>query len=240
MKKKPKVCVYTAIYGGYDELKEQPEQTLDCDFLCFTDNPSMQAKGWEIVCAPGEIGMHPRIQAKYYKLMNHEFFAPAGRWRQFFNRTANLRRYDITIWIDGSIKIKSETFVEEMIGFLGKYGMAMFVHPVRSCIYDEEKVCRDILKYQGFPLREQVTSYRLRGYPEQHGLMAAGIIARDMRKRKLHKINQEWWQENLHWTYQDQLSLPFVLWKNNYGYDPVNLNLWDNHLFELTAHHSEL
>ena len=25
----------------------------------------------------------------------------------------------------------------------------------------------------------------------------------------------DWWEENLMYSYQDQLSLPYVLWKNN-------------------------
>jgi hypothetical protein len=69
--------------------------------------------------------------------------------------------------------------------------------------------------------------------------MAAGIIVRDMNNKKVTTINKAWWRENLRWTFQDQLSLPYVLWKHNYGYDPIHLNLWDNHLFELVPHHSD-
>ena len=240
LKNRPTICIYTAIYGDYDDLKEQPRQTLDCDFLCFTDNSSVQARGWEVAYRPGAPEMHPRMQAKYYKLMNHKIFAPPRRWWPFNGGTGR-RRYDFTIWIDGSVRLKSESFVEEMIGFLGKYGMAMFVHPERDCIYAEAQVCLhpDFLKYRGLPIREQVESYKFEGYPEHNGLMAAGLILRDMRRRELHQINEDWWQENLRWTYQDQLSLPYVLWKNSYGYDPINLNLWGNHLFDLTAHHSD-
>jgi hypothetical protein len=66
--------------------------------------------------------------------------------------------------------------------------------------------------------------------------MAAGLIARDMQVAKLQKINTDWWQENVKWSYQDQISLPYVLWKNNYGYDKMNLCLWQNDLFDLLNH----
>ncbi len=38
MAKPVRVCIYTAICGDYDKLKPQPNQTVECDFLCFTDN----------------------------------------------------------------------------------------------------------------------------------------------------------------------------------------------------------
>lgn len=37
MSKTSEVCIYTAIYGGYDDLMEQPKQSIDCDFVCFSD-----------------------------------------------------------------------------------------------------------------------------------------------------------------------------------------------------------
>ena len=241
MNKKPKVCIYTAIYGDYDVLKEQPQQTLDCDFLCFTDSSAISGVNqWEIVNEAGDSSVHPRMQAKYYKLMNHKIFSSGKRWWSNFLKAPNLRQYDVTIWIDGSIKLKTDTFAEEMISFLGDYGMAMFVHPERNCIYDEAEFCCDYPKYRNLPMVEQVAHYRSKGYPVKNGLMAAGVITRNMHMRGLNKINQDWWQENLSWTYQDQLSLPYVLWGNKLGYDQINLDLWNNHLFELIGHKSEL
>jgi len=234
-----KVCIYTAIFGNYDDLKEQPEQTVPCDFICFTDSPTLQAPGWEIRRIKGNPRLHPRLQAKYYKLMCHRLFRAQGAWGSDFLRNPKTC-YDITIWIDGSIAIESSRFAEEVVSCLDRYGMAMVVHPDRDCIYDEVSVCRDFPKYRNLPLQKQADYYKKKGYPEKNGLMAAGLIARDMRKKKLTTINRQWWNENLRWTYQDQLSLPFILWKNRYGYDPINLNLWNNHLFSVKDHHSHL
>lgn len=239
-----RVCIYTAIYGGYDDLKEQPEQTTACDFVCFTDNPDLKAKGWRVrhLRVKHVDAMHPRMQAKYPRTMNHDLFAPptSNLFTLARQRLHGITRYDYTIWIDGSVKILTEKFAGEMISYVGEYGMAMFIHPDRDCIYDEVDECWDYQKYRGWPLRQQVEHYRSQGYPEHNGLMATGLIVRDMRKEKVRKINEDWWRENVRWTYQDQLSLPYVLWKNNYDYDKINLSLWKNHLFELIPHHSWL
>jgi hypothetical protein len=238
MSRAGKVCIYTAIFGGYDDLKEQPEQTIDCDFVCFSDRSLPETHGWRVVRQQGIRNLHPRLQAKYYKLMHHRLFIPHFHQFPFFGN--KLHDYTASIWIDASVKLRSPYFAEEMVASLGRYGMAMFIHPDRSCIYDEATLCCDFPKYCGLPLLEQVEHYRRKGYPEKNGLMAAGIIVRETGKRELSRVNQEWWKENLRWSYQDQLSLPYVLWKLRYGYDPINLNLWENHLFELIPHHSHL
>ena len=39
-----RVCIYTAIYGGYDDLKPAATQSIPTDFFCFTDSPSIHPK----------------------------------------------------------------------------------------------------------------------------------------------------------------------------------------------------
>jgi hypothetical protein len=238
-----RVCVYTAIYGGYDDLKPFVAQTVECDWLCFTDRPErLDAGQWRIIRAPRPEA-HPRMQAKYFKLMSHEAF-PGGRLaRRYEPLGAILKRrpkYDALIWIDGCLRIKCPTFVEEFVGHIRDNGWAMFVHPDRGCIYDEATTCITMLKYQGLPVIEQVEAYRAQGYPERNGLMACTLIARSAQDKRLASINSWWWRENQGWTYQDQLSLPYVLWRLGADYDKVRLNLWDNHWFDRLAHASEL
>ena len=112
----------------------------------------------------------------------------------------------------------------------------MFIHPERDCIYDEADFCCDWPLYKSYPLKEQVAYYKNQGFPDNAGLMACGVIVRDMSNPKIKSIEKQWWQENIKWSYQDQLSLPYLLWKNNQSYDQIDLNLWDNHLFRIHPH----
>lgn len=41
------IAVYTAIYGGYDPLREQPE-IPGVEYICFTDDPTLKAKPWRV------------------------------------------------------------------------------------------------------------------------------------------------------------------------------------------------
>src|SRR5207253_2582285 len=41
--RKQTVVVYTAIFGGYDELHDPCEQLPGVDYVCFTDNPRLKS-----------------------------------------------------------------------------------------------------------------------------------------------------------------------------------------------------
>jgi hypothetical protein len=114
----------------------------------------------------------------------------------------------------------------------------MFPHPERGCIYDEVVQSATMRKYQAQPIHEQAASYRTEGYPAQNGLMACGLIARRARA-DLGGINEMWWRENLRWSYQDQLSLPVVLWRMGRGFDRIEKNLWHNDLIAWHGHKTQ-
>ena len=78
------MCVYTAIYGKYDNLKPFPQQTIDCDFICFTDGTAKPMPGWRLIRSLRRKSDHPRMRAKYWKLLSHRVF-PAGRLAPRYN-----------------------------------------------------------------------------------------------------------------------------------------------------------
>lgn len=235
-----RVCIYTAIFGDYDDLKPVPDQFVDCDFLCFTDDfPAREASGWRLIRSGRHAAWHPRMRAKLFKLMSHRI-SSHGRLAWRYNPlAASLDRspfHDVLIWIDASLRIKSRSFAEELIRHIGRDDWAMFVHPDRDCIHDEADLSVHLAKYRGLPIREQVEAYRRDGYPAKAGLYASGIIARSA---ALAPIHAAWWAETCRWTYQDQLSLPVVLWRLGAGCDLVRRNLWANDWFDCLPHRSE-
>jgi hypothetical protein len=206
-----RVAVYSAIFGGYDSLKQPVAQNVACDFICFTDSlPAGRNGAWQLVHVPtGNI--HPRMQAKYFKLMSHDVF-PDGRLARQYANSPETPQYDFTVWIDGRGQIVSETFIQDITAVVDESGWALFRHSRRDCIYDEAEVSLQYKKYHTVPIREQVESYRQQGHPAHGGLYECGIIARrEPLFPRLREANVRWWEENLGWTYQDQLSLPVVL-----------------------------
>lgn len=156
----------------------------------------------------------PRLEAKYYKL-----HPPEG--------------YDYTIWVDGSVKITSRFFAEYMVG-QAKDKWALFQHPWRDCIYEEAKEAHDMAKYLDQPIMKQVESYRREGMPEHYGMPSCGIIARSKWGKE---INEAWWEENLKWTIKDQVSFPYVLWKQKKSVYICSEPLFGNGYFQIHANH---
>lgn len=216
-----KVAIYTSIFGGYDRLKLQP-RFPNVEYLCFT-NEKIEQAGWSVipVKTPEE---SPRISAKRPKTSPHWFLDPV---------------FDYSIWIDGSITIVSPDFVSRCLSSINKWGIACMAHPVGNCIFQEASGCAHMEKYRTQKVVEQAEHYRKLGYPSNNGLAACGIIARDMRNPKLRQIGDDWMYENLVWTYQDQISFPFVLWKNQHWFDKISFSYIDRSIFRLTDHTRE-
>ena len=48
-----KICFITAIFGGYEmSCKKFVNQTIETDFICFTDNNNIINNGWTIDTTP--------------------------------------------------------------------------------------------------------------------------------------------------------------------------------------------
>lgn len=234
-----RTCIYSAIYGRYDRLKKQPDQTIPVDFLCFTDCADLDQDGsWQVIRNIRR-PLSPRMRAKHLKILSHRIF-PRGRPNLLETFPTGIRRqlasYDYLIWIDGSVQITNPDFAETVIGNIRKSGWTMFSHPDRECIYDEASVSTKLEKYRDQPIAEQVESYRAEGYPERNGLMASGIIGRDARDERMVAINEMWWQENQKWTHQCQISLPVVLWRLGHSCDQIRANIWNNEWLRICEH----
>lgn len=239
-----RTIIYTAIVGNYDELNQPVVQDTDCDFICFTDSRLPARVGaWNVVHLKRQAGMSPRMQAKRFKLLSHRVF-PNGRLalRYRLRRGAwSLRnRYTGSIWVDGSVTIKSKSFARDHLAAAADAGWAMFRHPDRDCIFDEAAVGATMEKYRGLPVFEQVEAYRREGILAHSGLFACGIIARrEPLSDLLRRVNELWWEESMRWTCQDQLSLPYVLRNTGATVGIVPGNLWKNQWFDFSAHRTQ-
>lgn len=162
---------------------------------------------------PHDLGS-PRLEAKYYKM-----HPPEG--------------YDYTIWVDGSVRITSRFFAEYMVS-QAKDKWAFFPHPWRNCIYAEAEEAHNMKKYLDQPIMKQVNFYRSEGMPADYGMPSCGIIARSTWGQE---INEAWWNENLSWSIKDQVSLPYVLWKQKQTVYLCDVPLFGNGYFEIHANH---
>jgi hypothetical protein len=176
------------------------------DFVTFNQAPN-----------PGET---PRMASKRYKMLPHVY----------------LPEYEQTIWVDTTVRIISPTFVEEALACIEFTGMALWKHPDRDCLYQEAAVSIGMPKYAHEPLLHQAAAYHDAGMPAHWGLWAAGIMARRNDDSTVRALMGSWWAEILQWGIQDQVSLPYCLWKS--GWRPAEFpdGLYNNRWVGISAH----
>lgn len=216
-----KITVVSSLYGGYDQPTTPPVQDVECEWVLVTDQ-DYDVKPWRVVVEPRP-QLHPRLAAKVAKC-RPDLYAEA----------------DVYIWVDASFHIYSSDFVAWCAkSLLDTNGLiAQIPHPDRIRIVDEADVSSIMGKYGSLPVHAQVMHYLRNGYVDGWGLWATGLrVQRE--DPLLHEWGDAWLAEQVRWTYQDQLSEPYVLWK--YGIRPVDLDgpLRQNPRFGIKSHRDD-
>lgn len=184
--------LYSATFGGYDVVPELPHTPGVDDRVMFTDDPELEAPGWQVQVEKAVPGEHPRMSAKRYRMFPHVYLPDAAR----------------RVWMDASTTLLLPEAPDMALARLSRDGLALHVHPDRDCIYDEAVASMSMEKYADQPIAEQVACYRRSGHPKHWGLYACGVIASDHRADML---LEHWWSEVCAWSWQDQISFPVVL-----------------------------
>ena len=195
-----RTVVYTCITGGYEKLVA-PVKTPGFDYICFTDNPSLEPNGWEIRPMPeGLEGLTKVKQQRMVKVLPHKY----------------LPDYDISIWVDGAVIVKGN--IKEYLKTLDMTQYSVFIpeHPARKCIYAEKDACVKIRKIKGDEVAladKQMDRYKNEGFPANYGLVQTNVMIRQHNDRYSKDLMEKWWSELKDYSHRDQLSFNYALWK---------------------------
>lgn len=179
--------IYTAIFGGYDELCEPRRPVPNVQYICFTDNPYLKSKVWEIRYQKPQ--GDPLFQAKRIKFFAHEMV-----------------QCDVSLWIDGRITLQSLNGAFHQ----PRADVALRRHPLRNCIYDEAAHCKRVGRGDPSRIDAAIRRYRAEGYPPAVGLWFTGVILR-RHSPATKAFNVAWWKEMIRGSSRDQISFPVVL-----------------------------
>lgn len=171
-----KVAYITAMFGAYEmRLKPIHKQTMASDAFCFTDNIQLQPSvGWTIITDPYH-ETHPSKldNGQYYNSFakNKHPFNIAKYYKENFQNIPILRKYDVIVWIDGSLEIEFDGTSAWLYNKIRNKGekIILFHHEMRYGILAEEaQSCDELDKYNndkwlGFP---QPIQYGMKQYNE--------------------------------------------------------------------------
>lgn len=186
------ICAYSIISNDYDTVK--PTLSGIPHYL-FTDNPDIVAKGWTII--PIEKTEDCRLQRKI-KILGHEA----------------LDKYDVTIYIDASMSLKSS-----ITQLLRTYkGGLMIGHHKRNCVYAEGLEVKRQKKAAPDIVNKQIAEYFENNFPVAFGMYSSGFMIRDKSTKAMCEL---WYSKLEEHSHRDQLSLPWALWKTGLKPFPV-------------------
>lgn len=234
-----KIVIYTAIFGGKDNLIEPEFIPEGCDFVCFTDQ-DFKSDVWNVRKVKTEFN-DPVRNARMYKVLPHKY----------------LSEYEISIWIDGNLLLRG--YVNELINkYLKDYNLAIFDHnqhtkrwkklfwvknteDCRDCVYEEARFLLRMNsegKYKDDPelITKQVERYRREGYPEHNGLVVSMVILRKHNEKDVMQTMEAWWDEIQNGSRRDQLSFNYVAWKNKLDFVYMKGDSRRNKYFLHTQH----
>ena len=224
-----KLVIYTCITGGYDNLYLPEVLCPDADWICLCDDVSLfdGTEGiWQLRSLDCPIkGLNSIQRARFAKTNPHLYFPD----------------YEYSLWIDGNIKIVSNSFwdiISEKIESGVQF--STMCHLTRDCAYDEALVCLAAGKASFKPLFKAVRYLSSKGFPRHSGLCESNVILRAHNTKLVRALDEKWSELILKVCHRDQLSLPYCLWESGLEMDcllPKGINARNSEMFEYNPVH---
>lgn len=198
-----KIAVITANFGNYDSFKE-PNNIKNVelfDWFYFTDNTEITSNIYKIITKSYHSEQNKNVlKAKYYKVQHHQI--------DFLNK------YEYIIWHDASLNIQNTNFVHDILKLISSEpNMILFTHPCRKTVKEEVTILNTIKKFKDQDFTNQFEIYIKNGFIDDAGLYAMGFFCRKI-EPIINKLFDEWFTEINTYTVRDQVSFPYLLWKN--------------------------
>lgn len=192
--KRPERVVYTCLFGFSERFLDlhYPEDNRT-DFVCFTDDETLQSDFWSIVTVPKSL-LDPHRRSKSFKHRPHLLFP----------------NYESSLYIDNTVKLTAPP--QKFFELLNASGapMMMFDHPERQCIYAEAEIVKELQLDDERLIDSQMGYYRFLGYPSDNGLHATTVLLRKHGNKNLIQVMDEWHYQVLRFSKRDQLSFDVV------------------------------
>lgn len=220
-----KVLVITANLSGMDQSTiKHMIQDLDNKYLVsyieYTDDNF----------PPRVNSISPRLQAKIPKML---------AWECHPN-------HDMYIWIDGSYVLSHSKSILNLGSKMFSSNFSIVRHWQRSCIKDEYDFVVEqmnsgdnylISRYQNELMGEQVNAYLSDPNFKDNILLWGGLFSysRELVEAKP-EFFREWYYHCARYSVQDQLSLPYLLYKHKISPQILDVSYKNENLTSLTSH----
>lgn len=209
------LVVLTANLGNFDRVARPVEQSVACDWHCFTDEDF-----------PPIAGLSPRLQYRIPK--THGWQMKPG--------------YGLYIWLDGSMTLTRPDSVGWLLEQLGHNDIAFFHHPDRQTArqetnYLEARKEHPYIKsrYENGLHKEQMAEIEATSYGDDRLYASTAFVYRPT--RAVQAMMKEWLYTSVRYFTCDQVALPYLIWKYNLKVADIRLNPFKNPYLKIISKH---
>lgn len=190
-------CVYTAVFGAYDEIRPPLYKPPGVDFICFSDQP-IRAPGWmlKLVERPND---HPGLSNRRLKIIPYDYVG----------------EYRYSLYVDSNIQLLSDISLLHSHWLEGKPFVG-WLHSARSDVYDELETILIKNKHPPKGIIDQYSFFYSQKMPRHVGLIEASVLWRDHRAVKVQNLMRRWWAHLERFGYRDQPGLAYLLWREGF------------------------
>ena len=235
-----KICFITAIYGGYEKsCKPFVKQTIDTDFICFTDNNDIIKNNWIIDTTPYHLIYKSNIDDDTFinSLSNNKHtFNIAKYYKQSFSNIPILQKYDVIVWLDGTIKIIYDKVSEYILNNIYKEKIIGWHHEWRGGILSKEVEDSHFYRYTSTYWNDQQQPYQdidkqykcylddgyndlffksLNSRTPHMGVWITCFVAFLHKDKDIKNFLNLWYLQTLKHTTQDQIGFSYICQKTN-------------------------
>ena len=235
------ICFITAIYGNYEKsCKKFVSQTIDTDFICFTDNKDIISNGWIIDTTPYHLINKSKIDDNTFLnsiCNNKHTFNLAKYYKQSFLDIPILAKYDVIVWLDGTIEIiynKTSEYIlnniykTKIIGWHHEYRNGLLSSEVKASGYGD-RYCSTNYNGQIQPYQDVDKQYKcylddgyndlffknINSHTPHMGVWVTCFVAFLQKDTDVKNFLDLWYLQTLKYTTQDQIGFPYVCQKTN-------------------------
>jgi hypothetical protein len=243
---KSEIAVISANYGNYDKEIISLENIDNWDYFdwyYFTDITEIKSQYWKIINY--DYTNNHNIKINYFNNFN---MMKAKFYKVKMLDIDLLSKYKYILWTDGSLYIDNKNMIIDLLNIIQKnheYNFFNYEHYFRNNIKDESEISMTIDKYKDQDIIGQVNKYINNGYIDNFLYECGIFIVKNNLIAK--KSLDDWWNEIINNSYQDQISFPYVIWKNNIkpfilndsNFKKMSLDgsVWKNKLFGYIRNH---
>ena len=198
--KKIKKVVYSIIIGKYDKISSFPKQE-GYNYFLFSDI-NYKNTNWTIIPVTKLIeksNISKIKMTRYFKFFPHLFF----------------KDYELSIYIDASLTIKGDLNELLLKSLNPSFNIYFLQHYARNTIFQEFSAVLRSKKETEENVNIVKKRYIKENFPDNLGLTENCIIIRRHNNKNIIKLMKIWWNEIKKYSYRDQLSLNYAIWKLN-------------------------